>query len=132
VRAAWELKGLDDYFETLEKAEVNINVVSREGLAEAGKMLQAEMQIGCRVDKLLPYIKIFTPTREGNYNYVAVGFVHDLAFTPKWAAILANVIEFGSVHNEPMPFIRPAVRRMRSQVNALIAAKLKAATLVDE
>jgi hypothetical protein len=40
-------------------------------------------------------------------------------------------VEFGSVHNAPMAHIRPAVRAMRSAVNNLLAAKLKAAGLVD-
>jgi len=132
MKAAWEVQGLEDYMDMLKEAGKQVNVVSREALAEVGQELQAEMQIRCKVDKLLPYIKIYTPQREGDYNYVAVGFVHDLAYTPAWAAILANVIEFGSVHNAAMPFIRPAVRAMRSAVNAKIAARLKAATLVDE
>ena len=94
-------------------------------------MLQSAMVSRCPSDKLKPYIKIFTPSVEGDYNYVAVGYVRDPAYTPKEIAIIANSVEFGSVHNAPMPHIRPAVRALRSAVNSRIAAKLKAAGYVD-
>jgi HK97 gp10 family phage protein len=131
MRSSFQVTGIEEYIETLEKASKDVNKVSREALADAGKDLLAAMRSRCRVDKLLPYIQIFTPSVEGDFNYVAVGFIHDLAYTPKETAILANVIEFGSVHNAAMPFIRPAVSAVRASVNRLIAARLKAATLID-
>jgi hypothetical protein len=131
MKLKWELTGLDDYYNALQAAGKNINTVSREGLAEAGRMLQSAMVARCPSDKLKPYIKIYTPSVEGTYNYVAVGYVHDLAYTPADIAVAANSVEFGSVHNAPMPHIRPAVSAMRSAVNNLIAAKLKAAGLID-
>jgi hypothetical protein len=131
MKAQMEFQGFEDYFKALEDANVNINTVSRSALAEVGPMLQAEMERRCPTDKLKPFIKIYTPTREGDYNYIAVGFVRDLAYTPAWAAVAANSVEFGSVHNAPMPFVRPAVKALKSRVNASIAAKLKAAGLVD-
>ena len=131
MASRWEISGLDDYLEFLQKASVDINLVSREGLAEAGRMLQSAMVSRCPSDKLKPYIKIHTPSAEGDWNYVAVGYIRDLAYTPADIAKAANAVEFGSVHNAPMAHIRPAVRAMRAAVNNLLAAKLKAAGLVD-
>lgn len=131
MRAGWELTGLDEYISALQKAGKDVNTVSRAGLAEAGYMLKNAMVSRCPTDKLRPYIKIFTPSAEGDWNYVAVGYVRDLSYTPADIAVAANSVEFGSVHNAPMPHIRPAVSAMRSAVNNLLAAKLKAAGLVD-
>jgi hypothetical protein len=131
MKSKWEISGLEDYMMFIEQAGKNVNTVSREGLAQAGQMLQSAMISRCPTDKLKPYIKIFTPSAEGDYNYVAVGYVRDIAYTPKEIAVLANSVEFGSVHNPPMSHIRSAVSSMRSSVNKLLAAKLKAAGLVD-
>jgi HK97 gp10 family phage protein len=131
MKAKWEVQGIEEYIAALRDAGKAVNTVSREALADAGKDLKAEMLSRCPTDKLRPYINIFTPSREGDYNYVAVGFIHDLAYTPADIAVAANSVEFGSVHNAPMPFIRPAVSKLKSKVNASIAAKLKAAGLVD-
>ena len=119
---------MDDYFTAIEKAGKEINPVARAALAEVGVMLQADMISRCPSDKLKPYIKVFTPSKEGDFNYLMVGYIRD---TPKEIAIAANSVEFGSVHNAPMPHIRPAIRSMRAKVNAHIVAKLKAAGLVD-
>ena len=94
-------------------------------------MLKSEMIRRCSSQTLTPYIQVYTPTKEGDFNYVAVGYVRDLSYTPAEIAILANVIEFGSVRTAAKPHIRPAVRAMRARVNNHIAAKLKAAGLVD-
>lgn len=131
AKNGWQVTGLDDYFTALEEAAKDINTVSREALAEAGQMLKSEMVSRCPSRQLKPYIQIHTPSAEGDFNYVAVGYVRDLSYTPADIAILANVIEFGSVHNAPMPHIRPAVRALRGRVNSLIGERLKAAGLVD-
>lgn len=131
MKSTMEFEGLDEYLAALEKAGQDVNLVSRDALAELGPMIQAEMIRKCPTQKLAPYINIFTPSREGDYNYVAVGYIRDIKYTPREAAILANVVEFGSVHNGPMPHIRPVVRAFRSRVNKHIAARLQAAGLVD-
>lgn len=131
MKSRWEISGLEDYMRFIEQAGKDVNTISRSGLAEAGNMLKNAMISRCPSDKLKPYIKIFTPSAEGDYNYVAVGYVRDLAYTPAEIAVAANSVEFGSVHNAPMPHIRPAVSAMRSAVNKLLAARLKAAGLVD-
>jgi hypothetical protein len=131
VKGSWQFD-FSEFADALEKASVNVNTVSRSALADVGPVLQSAMQAACPSDKLRPYIKIHTPSAEGDYNYVAVGYVRDLSYTPADIAVAANSVEFGSVHNAPMPHIRPAVRRLRTFVNKHIALKLQAAGLVDQ
>lgn len=131
MKAGWEFD-FELYADALEHASDGINKVSREALADSAQILQAAMQAACPSDKLRPWIKIFTPSVEGDYNYVAVGYVRDIAYTTKEIAVAANSVEFGSVHNPPMPHIRPAVRRLRKTINQLIASRLVAAGYVDE
>lgn len=131
MKAGWEFD-FSEYAETLERAGADVNKVSRKALADSGQMLQAAMAAACPSDKLRPYIKIHTPSAEGDYNYVAVGYVRDLAYTPADIAVAANSVEFGSVHNPPMPHIRPAVSRLRKTINQLIASRLAAAGYVDD
>lgn len=131
MKATWELTGFEEYIAKLEGATDGINQVSREALAEAGKILQVAIQARCPSDKLKPFIKIFTPSGKGDYNYVAVGYVRDLAYTPKEIAVAANSVEFGSVHNAPMPHVRPAVSALRAAVKNLIVNRLKAAGYLD-
>jgi hypothetical protein len=130
MKAGWEID-FSLYEDALAEAGANVNAVSREALAESAQILQAAMEAACPSEKLRPYIKIFTPQGEGDYNYVAIGYVRDLAYTPPEIAVAANSVEFGSVHNAPMPHIRPVVRRLRKSVNELIAGRLKAAGYVD-
>lgn len=131
MKATWELTGFEEYIAKLAGATDGINQVSRQALAESGKILQAAIVARCPSEKLKPYIKIHTPSGAGDYNYVAVGYVRDIAYTPKEIAVAANSVEFGSVHNAPMPHVRPAVGALRATVKNLIASRLKAAGYVD-
>jgi HK97 gp10 family phage protein len=133
MKSQFPVTGLDEYLEVLQNAGEDINEVSRSALAEAGEMFQSAMVARVPVDSgnLRDHIKIFTPSAEGDYNYVAVGIIHDLAYTDKETAIQARAVEFGSVHMAAHPFIRPAVRATRGAVQKLIRERLKAAGLVD-
>ncbi|MCZ2076686.1 MAG: hypothetical protein LC130_17035 [Bryobacterales bacterium] len=130
MKAGWQID-FSEYADALERASVDVNQVSREALAEAASVLQAAMVAACPTAKLRPYIKVFTPSAEGDYNYVAVGYVRDAAYTPAEIAILANSVEFGTTHSPPLPHIRPAVRKLRAAVKGLIANRLIAAGYVD-
>lgn len=130
MKAGWQFD-FEEYRDAIEQAGKDVNVVSRQALAEVGDVLVSAMQAACPSDKLRPYIQLYTPTREGDFNYVAAGYVRDLSYTPKEIAIAANSVEFGSVHNAPMPHIRPAVRKLRGYVNQTIADRLRAAGLVE-
>lgn len=130
MKAGWQFD-FSEYRDAIEQAGTDMNDVSRDALSDVGEVLQSAMINACPSDKLRPYIQIHTPTAEGDYNYIAVGYVRDLSYTPAEIAKAAMAVEFGSVHNAPMPHIRPAVRALRSYVNKEIAARLKAAGLVD-
>ena len=96
-------------------------------------MFRAAMVARVPVDSgnLRDHIKIFTPSAEGDYNYVAVGIIRHLDYTDRETAIQAISVEFGSVRMAAHPFIRPAVRATRAPVERLIRERLKAAELVD-
>lgn len=133
MKSKFEVTGLEAYLDVLQKAEVDINLVSRAALKEVGEMFRSAMVARVPVDtgNLRDHIRIFTPSAEGNYNYVAVGIIRDASFTDRETAIQANVVEFGSVNMAARPFIRPAVRAKRAAAQRLIRERLKAASLVD-
>lgn len=131
MKAGWEFD-FSLYADALQHVHEGVNKVSREALDDVASVVQSAMQAACPSDKLRPFIKVYTPSAEGDFNYKAIGYVRDLAFTPAEIAIAANSVEFGSVHNAPMPHIRPTVRKLRAFVNKHIADKLIAAGYVDQ
>jgi len=137
TKTSLKINGLDDYIQALANAGEDINKISREALAEAGDILAAEMKRNVRVvtgersRNLVDHIKIRVPSGEGDYNYREIGIIHRLEFTDAATAIQANAVEYGSVHNKAMPFVRPAIRSKKAAINALIKARLVAAGLAD-
>ena len=133
MKSKFEIKGTEAYLEALQKAGRDIDLVSRGALKEAGEILKADMISRVPIDtgNLMRHIKIFTPSREGHFNYIVVGIIHDLDYTDERTAIQANAIEFGSVHAAAQPFIRPAIRAKRAAIMRLIRERLQAAKLVD-
>jgi nitric oxide synthase oxygenase domain/subunit len=130
VKAGWNFD-FSEYENAIQQVHDGVNKVSREALDDIASVVQSAMKSACPSDKLRPFIKVFTPSGEGDFNYKAIGYVRDAAYTPKEIAVAANSVEFGSVHNAPMPHIRPTVSRLRNYVKQHIAAKLKAAGYID-
>jgi HK97 gp10 family phage protein len=134
MKSAFQITGFEEYAEKLVRAGLKINQVSRDALDEASKIILAEMQSRVPVDtgNLLNHLTIKTPTREGDYNYREIGIIYDLAYTDKKTSIQARTVEFGSVHMAARPFIRPAIRAVRSEVVNLIKSRLAEAGMVDK
>ena len=130
MKAGWDFD-FSLYADALEHASDGVNKVSRQALDDVADVVESAMRAACPSDKLRPFIKTFTPSAEGDYNYKAIGYIRDAAYTPKDIAVAANSVEFGSVHNAPMPHIRPTVRRLSAYVNKHIADKLIAAGYAD-
>ena len=130
MKAKLTVTGLDDYLLALHKAGEDINKISREALGEAGEVLQAEMKRRVPVDtgNLRDHIEIFTPSGEGDFNYVRVGIV---GLPDKQTAKQAIAVEFGSVHQASQSYIRSAVRAKRAVIMNLIRERLKTAGMVD-
>ena len=133
TKAKLTLTGLDDYLDALQRADKDINQVARAALAEVGGILQSAMIDRVPVDSgnLRDHIKIKTPTKEGDFNYVEVGIIHDVNYTDKQTAIQAIAVEFGSVKMKAQPFVRPAIASSKNVVNNLVRDRLKCAGLVD-
>ena len=133
MKSSFNVSGLENYLEVLQNAEKDINLVAREALGEAAQIIQSAMlsRVPFDTGNLKNHIKIKTPSREGNYNYVEIGIIHDAAFTDKKTAIYARVIEFGSATVAARPYIRPAISSKRAAVTNLIRERLKKAGLVD-
>ncbi len=133
MKSAFEITGLEEYLDALQRAGEDINKISREALAEASEILVAEMKARVPIDtgNLLEHIKIKVPSGEGNYNYREIGIIYDPAFTDRETSIQARAVEFGSVHAAAQPFIRPAIRAKRAAIIKLIREHLRRAGLVD-
>ena len=128
-----EITGLDDYFALLQQKEMDINKVARAALDEAAPLIQTEMQKRVAVDEggLRDHIMIYTPSGEGDFNYRFIGVISKKIFTDKRTAIKAIVNEFGSKHMAAHPYIRPAIRAARLQVQNIIKEHLQRAGMVD-
>ena len=134
MKSKFEVKGLEDYLEVLQKTGQDINIVSRSALQEAAQILKSAMISRVPVGEtknLRDHILIFTPSAEGDFNYVIVGIIMDIGYTDAKTAIYANSVEFGSVHAGARPYIRPAIRSTKSAITRLIRDRLKAASLID-
>lgn len=137
MKSSFEVSGMEAYLDALQKAGKDIDLVSRAALREAGEILQAEMirrvpvKTGRKTRNLIEHIRIFTPSGEGHYNYVFVGIIHKRLYTDKATAIQANAVEYGSVHNPAMSFVRSTIRAKKAAIVRLIREHLQAARLVD-
>jgi hypothetical protein len=114
--------------EELSQAADDIDAIAREGLFETALNMQEEMQnsVPILTGRLWDHILIDGPHSDGNYHFVEVGIIHNLAFTPKDVAIQANVIEFGSSRQAAQPFLRPVFRKKKSifwKAFQMVAAK---------
>lgn len=137
MKSSFDVRGLDDYIEELLKAGKEVDLVARDALAEAAQDLQSALinavpeAEGVNADALREHIHIRTPSGEGHYNYVNVGFLRDLAYTPAGIDIHAKIVEFGSVWTPARPFIRATVAAFKPRFDSIAKAKFVAAGLVD-
>jgi HK97 gp10 family phage protein len=133
MKSAFEITGFEEYYEVLTKASVDVNLISREALAEASEILLADMQARVPVDtgNLREHLRIHVPSGEGDFNYREIGILHHRFFTDKKTAIYARVVEFGSIYVGARSYIRAAIRAKRAQILNLFYQRLKARGLVD-
>ena len=138
MKSKFEITGVEAYLEVLQKAGRDIDLVSRAALHEAASdILQPDMiarvphKTGIHSDNIRAHIKIFSPSKEGHFNYVEVGVIQSLDYTDAETARQVVAVEFGTTHSAAEPFLRPAVRAKRTQVMNLIRARLQGAGLVD-
>lgn len=137
MKTTFQINGINEYIEFLDKKASEIDIVARSALAEIGEILKADMQARVTVisgehsQNIIDHLAIKTPSGEGHYNYIQVGIIHDKAFTDAETAKQAVAVEFGSVHNAAMPFVRPAIYANRDRVMSIIRSKLQAAGMVD-
>lgn len=132
TRARFDMKGMSDYLEAIQKAGLDIDAAAKRALEKGAAVLQAEMNglapVG-ETGNLKGSIVIDGPFQDGNLNYVEVGVIHADAKT----AIYANVQEYGSPSkNIPaQSYIRLAVTRKKSAVMRAIRESLKAEGMTD-
>lgn len=137
MKATFELTGFDEYIESLIKAGHDVDLIARDALSEAAQDLQSALinavpdVQGVNAEALREHINIRTPSGEGHYNYINVGFLHDIEYTPKGINIHARIVEFGSVWTPPHPFIRRTVAAFKNHFLQVAKSKLAAAGLVD-
>lgn len=133
MKTAFQMTGLEDYLDALQRAGEDIDKISREALAEASEILVADMKARVPVDtgNLLSHITIKVPTAAGHYNYREIGIIYDLAYTDKKTSIQARAVEFGSIHMAARPFIRPAIRANKTRILEIFRRSLQSKGLID-
>ena len=131
TRARLEVKGLDEYFEAIQKAGQDIDAAARRALDAGAEILHSEMDILVPKDtgNLQEHIVILGPFQDGNVSYVEVGVVNADAET----ATYGNVQEYGSPSKniKPRSYIRAAVDHKKNAVRKAIRESLKAEGFVD-
>lgn len=135
TQAKLTIKGIDEYIEALQQAEKDIDVAAQRALMKGAEILQNEMlkRVPIKSGNLYLHIQIKGPLREGNYNYVEVGVIHDINYTDKETAIYGNVQEYGSPSKNiaARPYIRPAIDYKRAAAMRAIRESLKAEGLAE-
>lgn len=133
MKTAFQITGLEDYLDTLQRAGEDIDKISREALAEASEILVADMKARVPVDtgNLLSHITIKVPTASGHYNYREIGIIYDIGYTDKKTSIQARAVEFGSIRMAAQPFIRPAIRANKTRIMDLFRRSLQSKGLID-
>lgn len=133
MKTAFQMTGLEDYLDSLQRAGEDIDKISREALKEASEILVADMKRRVPVDtwNLFNHITIKVPSAPGHYNYREIGIIYDLAYTDKKTSIQARAVEFGSIHMKAHPFIRPAISANRSRILEIFRRSLKSKGLID-
>lgn len=131
TKARFDLKGLDEYIESLQQAEVDIDAAVQRALKKGGEVLEKEMDQRVPVDSgnLKDHINIDGPHQEGNFSYVEVGVVN----ADEETAIYGNVQEYGSPSKNirAQPYIRPAIDGRKNAVKNAIKESLKTEGFVD-
>lgn len=131
TKATLNLKGLDEYLETLAKAGRDIDPAAQRALMAGANVMLPEMLVRVPVDTgdLKSKIRIVGPFQNVNFNFVRVGVITPDAET----AIKGNVQEYGSpTKNIPArPYIRPAIDTKRAAVLRKMRESLKAEGLAD-
>lgn len=118
TQGSFTLAGLNDYFEQLARAGVDVDAVAAEVIAEGGIEMQAEMQSLVPIDtgNLYEHIQMDGPKQEGNFTFVDVGVIHVASQTDAETARYGNVMEYGSATTAAQPYIRPALKRKKGVV----------------
>jgi len=131
MRARFDLKGFDEYFEAIQKVGIDIDAAAQRALGAGAEVLHTEMDVLVPKDtgNLQDHIVIDGPFQDGNVSWVEVGVVNADAET----AIYANVQEYRSPskHIKPQSYIRAAVDRKAAAAKKAIRESLKSEGFVD-
>jgi HK97 gp10 family phage protein len=120
-------EGVKESLEAIEKAGKDIDDAVDVALLASAKVFQAEMirLAPERTGNLKRHIQIKGPIRDGNYHFVEVGVIHDIAYTDAETARYANVQEYGSADTPAHPYIRPAIDTKKREARAELIRVLK-------
>lgn len=109
TQGAINLKGLDQWLEDLARAGKDVDEAASKAILAGAEVIQLEMRVLAPVDtgNLREHIRIKGPIRDGNYHFVEVGVIHEIAFTDADTARYANAQEYGTSKMAAHPYIRP-------------------------
>jgi len=125
--------GLEEFLEQVAKIDVQFDDDIKDALSVVANQLQDEMRTRVPKDtgNLMAHIVTDGPHQVGTYIYVDVGVIHKQEFTDDLTALYGNVMEYGSVHVSPRPYIRPSIASMRRKFRSIIIRELGNKTGLD-
>lgn len=106
VKGFLSTKGLSEYIEDLAKAGKDVDAAADRALAVGSEVALDGMKSRVPVDtgNLRDNLSASQPDRDGNFHFVSVGLLSNVdADTARYG----NVQEFGSVHTQAQPYVRP-------------------------
>lgn len=119
----FDLKGVSDLLERIQKVGGNIDAAAEKALVESAKPFVEDLKSGIKKHRRtgLTEASLNDPTqlqREGNQLTLNVGF--DLGK----GGLPALFLEYGTPRMKPEPFIRPSIQRNQSKARKIQQAVL--------
>jgi HK97 gp10 family phage protein len=120
-------KSLEEYLEKIQMAGKDIDAAADNALLAGAEVIQEEMirLAPVRTYNLAQSIKIKGPIVDGNYHYVDVGVINDLAFTDAETARYGNAQEYGTSKMAAHPYIRPGIDNSEKAARQAMRESLK-------
>ena len=126
MRAAFTVKGIDEYLEKLRQAGEDLDAAVDVGLKNAAEILIAEMRARVPVDSgnLRDHLVVNGPFRIGDAHFVYV----ELDMIDREAMLYGVFQEFGTPHMEPHSYIRAGKAAGKSRARKALVDALNTVT----
>ncbi len=120
-------KGIAESLEVLAELGKNLDQAVVEALEAGGDTLLQGMdrRVPRKTGNLAEHLKRTPAEQDGNYTFIDVGIIHDIAYTDTETARYGTAQEYGTSSMAAQPFIRPTLDEDKGAARMAIIEKLK-------